>query len=98
MTFYIIDFENLDMSTELEFAFLNTAKINFCFIYSLNVSHSNQNPSFFPVEDSAISPCYKNNFEVSFRDLTIVIGDRLVSGYDGTYKLHSLFIVFRPST
>ena len=42
--FYIIDFFiNLQMSTEWEFAIFNTAIIIFCLIYSLNISHSNQN-------------------------------------------------------
>ena len=45
-------FINLQMSTEWEFAFLNTVIIIFCLIYSLNIPHSNQNPSSFPVEGS----------------------------------------------
>ena len=45
---YIIDyFINLQMTTEWEFAFLNTAIKIFCLIYSLNIPHSNQNPSSF---------------------------------------------------
>ena len=51
--FYIIDLPiNLKITTEWECAFLNTAIIIFCFIYSLNIPHSNENPSFFPVEHS----------------------------------------------
>ena len=42
-------FINMRMATEWAFAFLNTAIIIFCLIYSLNIPHSNQNPSFFPV-------------------------------------------------
>ena len=45
-------FINLQMSTEWELAFLNTVIIIFSLIYSLNIPHSNQNPSFFPVEGS----------------------------------------------
>ena len=37
-------FMNLQMS---KFAFLNTTTIIFCLIYSLNIPHSNQNPSLF---------------------------------------------------
>ena len=48
--YIIIDFFiNLRMIAEWAFAFLNTAVIIFCSMYSLNISHSNQNPSFFPV-------------------------------------------------
>ena len=35
---------NLRMSTEWDFTFLKTVIITFCFIYSLNMSHSSQNP------------------------------------------------------
>ena len=48
--YIIIDFFiNLRMIAEWAFAFLNTAVIIFCSMYSLNIPHSNQNPSFFPV-------------------------------------------------
>ena len=40
-------FINLWMTTEWAFAFLSTAIIIFCLMYSLNIPHSNQNPSFF---------------------------------------------------
>ena len=39
------------MTTELAFSLLNTAITTFCLIYSLNISHSNQNASVFPVEE-----------------------------------------------
>ena len=47
---YNIDFFiNLQIATERAFTFLNIAVIIFCVRYSLNIPHSNQTPSFFPV-------------------------------------------------
>ena len=43
-------FINLQMSTEWEFAFLNTGIIIFYLMYSLIIFNCNQNLSFFPVE------------------------------------------------
>ena len=90
--FYIIDlFTNLQITTEWECAFLNTAIIIFRLIYSLNIPHSNQNPSFVPVERSVsilskftfrqhftISLSFEvtRKFNISFRViLSIVTGD-----------------------
>ena len=54
--FYIIDFFiNLQITTEWECAFRNAAILIFCLIDSLNIPHSNQNPSFCPVEHSHFS-------------------------------------------
>ena len=39
----------------MRICFFNTAIIIFCLIYSLNIPHSNQNSSFFPVEGLSIS-------------------------------------------
>ena len=44
--FFFID---LQMTTEWAFVFLNPAVIIFCLRYSLNIPHSNEVPSFFPV-------------------------------------------------
>ena len=71
--FYIIDlFTNLQITTEWECAFLNTAIIIFCLIYSLNVPHSNQNPSFFPFERS-VSISVKFTFDRHFTKSFVVI-------------------------
>ena len=43
------------MRTEWAFAFLNTAIVIFCLIYSLNIPHNNQNTLFFSVQDSVLS-------------------------------------------
>ena len=51
-------FLNLQMSTEWKFAFLNTAIIIFCLMYSLNTPHSNQNLSFFLLKDQYQSLLY----------------------------------------
>ena len=83
--------------------------VKLCLIYSLNCLHStNQNTSFFPVEDlvsisaffqshfrhfGAISPCYEKIFKISFRViLPLSRGDGLVPGFDGKYKFHSSFV------
>ena len=72
---------NLQMSTEWEFAFLNTAiLITFCLIYTLNIPYKNQNPSLFPVDCSVsisskltfqwqwvVKCSHKNNFDIFFR-------------------------------
>ena len=50
-------FMNLQLLTEWKFAFLNTAIIIFCLIYSLNIPHSNQNPSSFSWFVSSLA-CY----------------------------------------
>ena len=79
------------MATEWEFAFLKTAIIIFCLIYSLNIPHSTQNPYFFPVDHSvsislkftiwrhsryvAVVIFWKNNICFRGSDLTIVKGD-----------------------
>ena len=64
-----------------------------CLIYPLIIPHSNQN-LFFLLEAQYqsfqnwhfgnISPCYENSFKISY--------------FDGKCKVHSLFIVSRPST
>ena len=41
---------HLQMSNALKFAFIMTALIIFCLMLSLNIPHSYQNPSFFPLE------------------------------------------------
>ena len=43
----LIFFVNLQMTTERAFHVLNTVVIIFCLMYSLNIPHINQNPSFF---------------------------------------------------
>ena len=43
----LIFFISLQITNERAFAFLNTAIIMFCLIYSLNIPHSITNPSFF---------------------------------------------------
>ena len=51
--FYITDFFiNLQITAEWECAFFNTAITIFYLICSLNIPHSNQNPSLVPVERS----------------------------------------------
>ena len=76
------------MSTEWKFAFPNTATIIFCLIYSLNIPHSNQNPSSFSRFPSSltISSIYlaiyisancegyshENNFGISFRVILLL--------------------------
>ena len=77
--------------------------------YSLNIPNNNQNISFFPLEnsESIISLCCNvwwssHTISLAFLFLSllfsIVTGDELVSGFSDKYRVHSLFIVFRPST
>ena len=76
------------MTTEWELAFLSIALLIFCLIYSLNIPHSNKNPSFFLLNVQVslylknlnfgdISPYgSENNFGISFRVIfTIVTRD-----------------------
>ena len=60
------------MTTEWVFAFPNTAVVIFCLMYCLNIPHSNQNPSFFPVYIVMIK--YFQHFFFVF-DFTIVTAD-----------------------
>ena len=67
------------MSTEWKFAFLNTVVIIFCLVYSLNIPHSNQNPSFFSWFLSSLTTfrrmarsSHENNFDISFRVILLL--------------------------
>ena len=105
-------FINVQMSAEWNFFFVNSTIIILCLIYSLNIPHSNQNPWSFCCFLSSLSSHLATfwrmvNGEVVTRkwvwhffscDFTIATGDRLVSGLDDKYKIHSFFIVSRLSS
>ena len=79
-------FMNLQMS---KFAFLNTTTI----IYSLNIPHSNQNPSLFLHWNLSIND--QSLLYISAAGKKI---DGLLPGLDEKYKVHSLFIVSKLSS
>ena len=78
----------------------------FCLIYSLNIPHSYQNPSFFTrflstlaAFQRMVSKPHENNFDISFRVIfTIATEDGIVSGFDDKHQVHGLFIVSRLSS
>ena len=95
------------MSMEWKFAFLHTDIIIFCLIYSLNIPHSNQNPSCFSWFIKILSINGESLLyilatveivtQILFwhffsRGFTIVTGDGLLSGFDDKYKLQSELI------
>ena len=49
---YWLLYQSFNHHENENFLFLNTVIIIFCLIFSLNIPHSNQNPSFFYVERS----------------------------------------------
>ena len=97
-------FINLKMTTEWAFAFLNTAIIIFCLRYSLNIPHSNENPSFFSCVRRSIH-LFKIQISVTFHYIVMIIVRKINLTFlfvwfhgRGNYILHSLFIVSRPSS
>ena len=84
--------------------------ITFCLLYSLNFPPSNQNPLFFPVEVSVsissrltcqwhYTMLRKQFWTLSSLDFTIVMGDRLVSNFDGIYTKFIISLSFpHPQT
>ena len=93
-------FINLQMTTEWAFNFVSTAVIIFCLMYVLNIPHSDQNSSFFPVPGAgSIFSKFRirRHFTTSywyffFFEWFYHCHGRL------NYILESLFIVSRPSS
>ena len=101
-------FINLQMLTERKFAFLNTAIMIFCLIYSLDIPHINQNPSSFSWFFSSLASLapfrrmvrqsHENKFDIYFRVILLLPRETdlylvLMTNNICKFKLHSLFIV-----
>ena len=98
-------FINLQMSTSWKLAFLNSAMIIFCLIYSLNIPHSNQNlDSFFSLESHLANFCewWGSHKKIILTFLSAWFhychGRRTYVCFNDKYKVHSLFIVSRLSS
>ena len=99
--FYSIDFFiNLQMATEWDFAFLNTAIIIFCLIYSLNILYSIYSKSII----FSCWPLSINFFKIHNLTTFLHTGDILTFDFvkvivtgDGNTNYIALFIVSRLS-